>query len=228
MCDDCGPALLSRRALVAATPATLPLIPLSSAYAATWRTRQICRDAWRAAAPTGGFRRHTLTELTVHHSGVEFGDNTRSPATMRSIQADHQSRGWPDIAYHLIIDRHGYVFRGRPFNAVGDTATTYDPTGHFLVMCLGNFEVQRIPDAQLSATINVLAWASQRFGLPLGTIAAHRDFAATACPGERFYRYVEDGTLRRRARRRKGSVKLVLACGPQGRRLVRRIEAGDA
>lgn len=228
MCDDCGPTRLSRRALVAAPAAAslAPLLPLTPAYADEWRTRQICRAAWGADPPTGPFLRHTIERLTVHHSGVEFRDNRRAPATVRAIQADHQSRGWPDIAYHLVVDRHGHVYRGRPFSAVPSTATTYDPTGHLTVMCLGNFEVQGIPSAQLTAVVNVLAWAAERFGVAASTIRGHRDLAATACPGDRLYRYVADGTLRRRTGARRGDVALRMMCGPEGRRLVRRIEAG--
>ncbi len=227
MCEDCGPTRLTRRAVLVATPSvTVPLLPLAPAYADGWRTRQICRGAWRADAPSGPFLRHEIDRLTLHHSGVEFRDNRKAPATLRAIQADHQARGWPDIAYHLVIDRHGYVYRGRPFSAVPSTATVYDPTGHLTVMCLGNFEVQGIPAAQLNAVVNVMAWACRRFGVAPATISGHRDQAATACPGRRLYRYVEDGTLRRRTRGRLGEVDLRMMCGPRGRRLVRRIEAG--
>ena len=95
MCDDCGPARLSRRALVAAPAAAslAPLLPLTPAYADEWRTRQICRAAWGADPASGPFLRHTIERLTVHHSGVEFRDNRRAPATVRAIQADHGRAG---------------------------------------------------------------------------------------------------------------------------------------
>jgi hypothetical protein len=76
--------------------------------------------------------------------------------------------------------------------------------------------------------VHVMAWACRHFGVAPATIAGHRDLAATACPGDRLHRYVADGTLRRRTRREVGEVALRLRCGPEGRRLVRRIEAGEA
>ncbi|MDQ3954599.1 MAG: N-acetylmuramoyl-L-alanine amidase, partial [Actinomycetota bacterium] len=72
------------------------------------RTRDaICREAWGARKPKGGFRRHTIRRLTVHHSGAVLRDNSDAPSRFRSYQAGHQAEGWPDIAYHMLIDRHG-------------------------------------------------------------------------------------------------------------------------
>jgi hypothetical protein len=172
------------------------------------RVRRICRRSWGAKPRSGSYRRHSIVRVTVHHSGVAFYDNRRAPARFRSHQASHQANGWPDIAYHLLIDRHGHVYRGRPLWARGDTSTNYNPR----------------------ALVRVLAWAVERYDLPLYRIKGHRDHASTACPGDRLYRLLEDGTLRRRVRRRikAGGVSLRTICGEEGDALVARIVSGDA
>jgi len=232
MCDDfTGPAI-SRRRLVATAPAVLAasasaiVADSSPANAALRTVQRLCRAAWGAEPPTGDFIPHEIEQMTIHHSAVVLRDNRDAPGHLRSYQEDHQARGWSDIAYHLLVDRHGNVYQGRPTWAVGDSATPYDPTGHLLVLCVGNFEVQTISAAQLNATIDVLAWASVRFGVSPGTISGHRDHAATSCPGMDLYRYIADGTIRRRVARRTGDVRVTDLCGRAGRRRVRRIENG--
>jgi N-acetylmuramoyl-L-alanine amidase len=188
----------------------------------------ICRRAWGAEEPTGEFQRHRIRRLTVHHSGVVLTDNTGAPARFRSHQASHQARGWPDIAYHLLIDRNGNLYEGRPFRAEPDTATNYDPRGHFTVMCEGNFEEQRPSRPQLAAVADVLAWAVGRYDVGVGTIHGHREYADTACPGDALQRRLDDVRRAVRDRIRSGGVRLVELCGREGRQRVEDIESGDA
>jgi hypothetical protein len=188
----------------------------------------ICRRAWGAKRPRGDFRRHRIRRITVHHSGVVLRDNRSAPQRFRDHQAAHQGRGWPDIAYHILIDRNGNVYEGRPRWAVGDTATNYDPAGHLLVMCEGHFGRQRPPEAQVAALVDVLAWGVKRYGVGLRTIRGHLDFADTACPGRSLYRRLP--SIRRRVRKRldAGGSALDRLCGPEGRAWVEAIEAGEA
>jgi hypothetical protein len=106
----------------------------------------------------------------------------------------------------------------------------YRTRGHLLVLCEGNFDSQRPGREQAAALADVLAWAVRRFNVPVSRIRGHRDFAATACPGRRLYRLIEDRTLHRRVRGRlrAGGVVLDEVCGPAGRDLVADIEAGRA
>jgi hypothetical protein len=199
-----------------------------SALAATRTVEVICRQAWGARAPTGEFRRHRIRRLTVHHSAVVLRDNRIAPERFRDHQAAHQNRGWPDIAYHLLIDRNGNVYEGRPRWAIGDTSTNYDPRGHLLVMCEGNFERQRPSAAQLDALVDVLAWAVERYGVGVRTIRGHLEYADTACPGEALQARL--GSVRRRVRQRleAGEARMVELCGDAGRARVEAIEAGTA
>jgi len=51
-------------------------------------------------------------------------------------------RKWTDIPYHFLIAPDGTIYEGKSVYTVGETATEYDPTGHLLITCLGNLEVQ--------------------------------------------------------------------------------------
>jgi N-acetyl-anhydromuramyl-L-alanine amidase AmpD len=143
------------------------------------------------------------------------------------MQQDHFSEGWPDIAYHILVDRHGNVYKARPTWAKGNTRTNYNPRGHLLVMCIGNFNEQAVPRRQLRGLINVLAWACARFDVRPRTIRGHRDYAATACPGNNLQRLINTGAIRRRVRERlHPGVDLDRLCGRAGRRRVNAIEEG--
>ncbi|MGH2710576.1 MAG: peptidoglycan recognition protein family protein [Actinomycetota bacterium] len=192
------------------------------------RVELICRRAWGALKPTGEFKRHKVKRMTVHHSAVLLTDNSDAPAHFRSHQRGHQDRGWPDIAYHALVDRHGNVYEGRPMWAVPDTATNYDPTGHFTVMCEGNFQEQKPSRAQVAALVDVLAWASAEFDVAPRTIAGHQDHADTACPGAKLESLITAGEIRRRVKERlaTGGVELVEICGKEGKARVADIEAG--
>lgn len=243
MCRDCSVVgaenhfsrrdILVRGSILAASAATAQWRGWSDLVAAgaigTRRIEVICKRAWGAEPVQGKFSRHTVTRLTVHHSGIVLRRNRRAPDQLRSIQRYHQSQGWPDIAYHFIVDRHGNVYKGRPTWARPDTFTDYNPRGHLTVMCLGDFGAQSIPAAQVGSTRDVLAWAVREFDVPIRRIRGHRDYTATACPGEDLYRLIESGELRRAVRRRldRGGVELNRLCGKEGRRRVRAIERGD-
>ncbi len=68
----------------------------------------------------------------------------------------------------------------------GDTATDYDPTGHLLVCCEGDFDRQPLPDPQRHSLEAMLAWGVSTYGLTVDTMAGHGDYASTNCPGGRY------------------------------------------
>ena len=112
---------------------------------------------------------------------------------------------------------------------VGDTATSYDPTGHFLVVCEGNFDEEEVTEEQLNGAALAFAWAAQQFGIPTETLAGHRDESHdTSCPGASLYAHVTDGDLRQRVEGlvAAGPVDLGEICGPEAFQIVADIEAG--
>ena len=188
----------------------------------------LCRDAWGAAPPVGSFQEHEIERMTVHHTARLLSENRDAPAAVRGHQRFHQlDRGWPDIAYHFIIDLEGNIYECRPVSAVGDTGTNYDPTGHFLVCCEGDFNEQPLPAAQEESLVNVLAWAASEFGVSPDTIRGHRDVAATSCPGDNLYPLIESGDLARSVADSlaAGVVTMEIVCGSAAADRIAAIEA---
>ncbi len=144
----------------------------------------VSRDGWNAAVPGPGLVEHSPVRLTLHHTAVEQTDLSVGPARVRQHQAYHQSLGWPDLAYHFIVDRTGVAYEGRALQFRGDTGTEYDPDGHFLVCMEGNFDIQQPSSAQVETTTRLFAWAVTEYGIDPETIAGHSAYAATSCPGQ--------------------------------------------
>jgi len=187
----------------------------------------ICRDAWGAQPSTGDYVEHQVTRITIHHTARLLEANSAAPARLRQHQEYHQGLGWPDLAYHYVVDAAGNVYEGRPVTAKGDTATEYDPAGHLLVCCEGNFDEQEIPQHQYDALVRVLAWACAEFGIDPRAITGHRDHAATSCPGKALYRTLAAGALEAAVGGYAAEkFQLESLCGEPGRAAVGDIEAG--
>lgn len=137
-------------------------------------------------------------------------DETPMDEKMRSWQDYHQSIGFGDIAYHMVIAADGKIYEGREYQFVGLTRTSYDPTGHFLPSLDGMFDefwddpddddedpdgADGLSEAQLGALIDLLAWASVEFDVDPVEITGHRDHAATACPGSLVYEMIQSGEI---------------------------------
>jgi hypothetical protein len=188
----------------------------------------ICRDAWGARPARPGGKRHTITRMTLHHEAVVLGDNRNAPERLRKDQQYHLDKGWIDIAYHVAVDRNGNLYELRNTELAGDTATDYDTTGHFLVLCEGDFDQEAVSEAQLHGTALAFAWAAQNFHLKTDTLAGHRDFAQTSCPGKNLYAHLTSGDLKHRIDDllSAGGVNLAHFCGPDASARVAAIEAG--
>lgn len=208
------------------TPTAPPLAPPQpTGTSAT----MLCRDSWGARPALPGGQPHTITRMTLHHTAVVLGDNSNAPGRLRQHQRYHQDqKGWIDIAYHVGVDRDGNIFELRTPEIAGDTATTYNPVGHFLVLCEGDFDQEAVTDAQLNGAAIAFAWGAQTFGVPTATLAGHRDFADTTCPGAGLYDQLATGSLKARVDDvlAAGPVDLKLLCGPEAAAIVAGIEGG--
>lgn len=216
-----------------APPPTSTAAPVSTTTtAATVGTviRVICKQAWGASPVAGEFREHRIEQVTVHHTAVALPSNTEAPGRARQHQSYHQELGWPDLAYHYLIDANGHVYEGRPVTAVGDTATDYDPTGHLLICCEGNFDQQEITARQYDALVAMLAWSVAEFDVSPEEIRGHRDLASTTCPGDNIYSRFDDGSLLGAVADRTAGppIELELSCGSATEELVAKIETGSA
>lgn len=235
-----SPATTAAPPTTAAPTTTTPPAPTTTTTSTTTTTtglppepvalEVVGRAGWGAGSATGVLPPHTIERITVHHSAGMLTENRDAPGRLLDYQAFHQGRGFVDVAYHFMIDRNGHVYQARDFGIPGETFTDYDPTGHFLPMCDGNFEEQEISAAQFDALVDLIAWAVVNFDVGVDTITGHRDHAATACPGEDLYRTVADGTMATRVAERiaSGGVELTLLSDSEAQQRVAAIEAGEA
>lgn len=157
------------------------------------------RANWNAAEPKV-YKSQVPVKITIHHEGEIFNPQKESAAVhIKKVQTwgMSEARNWSDIPYHFIIDFDGNIFEGRNVFTAGETATEYDPEGHLLITCLGNFEEQEVTEKQLNALIELTAYCCNKYQISPTTIKAHKDFAKTLCPGKDLYRYLEFGYLQK-------------------------------
>lgn len=185
----------------------------------------LCREALGLEPARSGGPSHRIDRLTLHHTAVALGANRNAPGRLRSHQSFHLEQGWVDIAYHFGVDANGNVYELREPAVAGETFTEYDPAGHFLVVCEGDYDVEAPSDAMLQATAEILAYGSVRHGAAPNTLTGHRDHASITCPGSNLY--VRLGELRDEVTRlAQGTLDRHERCGSDGRDRIRAIEAG--
>jgi len=142
--------------------------------------------------------RHKIDKLTLHHSATPLLFEDDLGLKLRNMQSwGARDRNWWDIPYHFIIALDGSVLEARDYNFVGDTNTRYDPTGHFLINCYGNYNDAEPNEKQLATIANLMAWAAVEFKIDPLKIYGHCDLAQTSCPGKNLHKYITDGSLQR-------------------------------
>ncbi|MBL0937802.1 MAG: N-acetylmuramoyl-L-alanine amidase [Gemmatimonadaceae bacterium] len=153
---------------------------------------------------------HTITHVTLHHTGDARPLRAEEdPAQrLRNLQSwGARDRNWWDLPYHFLLDLEGDVYEGRDWRFMGETNTTYDPSGHFLISMIGNYDQQEPSAQQLAAIADLMTWALRTNNLPVDRIGGHYHYASTGCPGVHLRRYLEDGTLRRMVQERLDKAK---------------------
>lgn len=164
------------------------------------------RSGWGANEPRP-YKQHTPTRITVHHEGTRLEVTDDAARKIKAIQVWGMGpdRNWVDIPYHFLIAPNGTIYEGRAVTTVGETATEYDPTGHLLITCLGNLEVQEVPQAQLHSLIKMIAYTSRKYNIAVETLSTHRDNSSqTTCPGKNLYAYFQNGYIMEGVKRELG------------------------
>jgi hypothetical protein len=156
-------------------------------------------SAWGGTpADEGRARRHTISQITLHHQGEPFKPGTDPQAYLRRLQTwSRTTKGWLDIPYHYVIDLDGRIYEARRIDFAGDTNTEYDPSGHALIEVVGNFEEVEPNQQQLDAVVDLMALLAAKHKVSLDDIRSHRDHSSkTVCPGANLYRYVKEDYFR--------------------------------
>lgn len=158
----------------------------------------IPRSGWNAAEPLP-YKQHTPVRITVHHEGTKLEATDDAARKIKAIQTWGMGpdRKWVDIPYHFLIAPNGKIYEGRAVTTVGETATEYDPTGHLLIICLGNLEQQEVSPEQLQSLIKTIAYCSKKYNISVETLSTHRDNSKqTNCPGKNLYAYFQNGYIK--------------------------------
>ncbi len=157
----------------------------------------VTRAQWGSQPlPMGEELRHTPQRITLHHSGVLWKAGDDAFKKIRALQSwGQREKNWPDLPYHFLIDPKGNVFEGRALDYRPESNTQYDLNGVINVELWGNFDEQLVPQEQLLATVQLLAWLRDHYGLE--DLQTHRQAAPdqTSCPGNDLMRYVDQGLL---------------------------------
>ncbi len=175
----------------------------------------ITRDEWNADPFIGQpspLANPSYDHMTFHHA-AGFRATTREEglAQVKAIQDLHQNvRGWSDIGYQFVIDRGGRLYQGRPFL---DSSSSLEEvprlalgahvgganTGNIGICLLGCYHppagsscTDEITTAAYDTYVETFAFLSENYGVDPEQIRGHRDFSATACPGDNNYRLLPD------------------------------------
>ena len=170
----------------------------------------ILRTTWGAEAFRGTpipLNRPDYVNITFHHA-AGFGATTREEGLqqVKNIQDFHQNgRGWSDIGYQFVMDMSGRLYQGRPFLNNSVPFETGPPlaqgahvgghnTGNIGVSVLGCYHPpegsacrDQMTPAALDSLQTMFAYLVERYGVEPDNIMGHRDFSATACPGDNNY-----------------------------------------
>lgn len=159
--------------------------------------RYVTRAEWGARRPTQplvGVAPSRRTMLLLHYTtGQELG-RADTAEWVRQLQAFHQGprRRWADIGYHFLVAADGTVYEGRGKLWPGAHCPGHNVDAYGVAF-LGNDD----PDdtdatPQARAAITEL-WADLSTAAGRGlTRAGHRQYRATACPGDELQRWWVD------------------------------------
>jgi hypothetical protein len=137
--------------------------------------------------------------IVVHHTATSNSTDfsvAHAYALSRSIQNFHMdSNGWADTGQQLTISRGGHLMEGRnrSLSAIGAGnhvvgAHTANHNSHTIGIENEGIYMTVAPTAALWAKlVETCAWLCDVYGLSPSAIVGHRDFNATACPGDVLY-----------------------------------------
>jgi hypothetical protein len=126
-----------------------------------------------------------ITSITVHHTAMPAPGRYSAISQLKQIQNIHtEDNGWADVGYHFIVDPQGQVWEGRRLMHQGAHAGGAANIGNVGVCLMGNFETDRVPRAQIAGLTNLLEALRVQFDVPRSEVRTHREWKATACPGQ--------------------------------------------
>ena len=124
-----------------------------------------------------------IQTVVVHHSGVE-GQTAWDYASYHV-----NSKTWPGIGYHYVIEKDGSVLQTNPL-----TNVSYHVAAHnsytIGISLSGNFNQTQPTKAQLSSLKKLLSHLSSLLPRDFNVVG-HRDLGNTTCPGHNLYPLID-------------------------------------
>ncbi|MFG0298557.1 MAG: peptidoglycan recognition family protein [Phycisphaerales bacterium JB047] len=147
----------------------------------------IPRSKWTSSGPKRWLAdpMSSVSRITVHHDAIMPVPNGSYADSLRRLQAirnGHLGNGWADIGYHFAIDPSGRIWQARPLELQGAHVKDNNP-GNLGIVVFGNYEQIRPTAATLASVDRMLAYAMQRFSVPISRVYTHQELRPTACPG---------------------------------------------
>lgn len=142
----------------------------------------------------------TAKGVKIHYEGTDVSCETHADCVdlVKAIRKSHLANpqeNYSDIAYNLVVCRHGYVFEGRgKRKRTGANGNQDLNKAHYAVMGLLGSKGDTTPTDEMIEGIKD-AIAYMRSNGAGKEIKGHRDGYATACPGEALYALVKAGRL---------------------------------
>ncbi|ATW69320.1 endolysin [Streptomyces phage Manuel] len=138
--------------------------------------------------------------MKVHYEGTRVDCDTHAECVslVKAIRKSHLANkveNYSDIAYNLIVCKHGYVFEGRgKRKRTGANGNQALNQAHYAVMgLLGSSGDTEPTDEMVEGIKDAIAYL--RSNGAGKEIKGHRDGYATACPGGPLYKLVKSGKL---------------------------------
>ena len=162
------------------------------------------RGQWRArrAKEITPIEARAVRFLVVHYTAMNADEQAlhrNCASRVRGIQRYHMESdqlapgGAADIGYNWLFCKHGYVFQGRGWKR--RSAATGRANDFTLAACfLGNDTKGRAdvtPEAK-RALRRILEFLLPPRCPRLSGVRGHRDYSATACPGNELYAYAKE------------------------------------
>lgn len=179
----------------------------------------ICeRPCWNARAPQCAISTMAALDRVVIHHTANAGDyNTSSltttKANVRSVQNYHMdNNGWCDIGYHFLVDKLGNILEGRKDSVEtgvrprgAHDGCNEDSYGYNVMGYYHSPYNQNPTSASMNALKAIIAWRMPNGWAPKGSagpycggasdkVLGHREVKATACPGDKLFPLIDDGS----------------------------------
>lgn len=122
--------------------------------------------------------------ILIHHSA----GHDRPGLDLPSIRAQHRAQGWRDVGYHFVVeevDGATVALMGRPLSWEGSHCPGQNKIA--VGVCLvGDFTKAPPSPALLGEAARLVSGLCAALRIPVSEIHPHREFKATACPGDSF------------------------------------------